>query len=427
MDVVWFLLYNTIVYPIVFCIFLLLSLVNPKVRAGFWGRLSTYKLLKHYFSNVNPNTIVYWYHAASLGEFQQIRPVLEGVKEVEPDSVAVVSFFSTSGYQNASCMAMDLKVYLPFDFLWSVHRSLAVVRPKKLIFATYDIWPNLIWSAKRKNIHTNIFAARINDNSYKMYPVIKSFYQSVYRSFTTIYTIAKKDCRYIQVIIGERDSPKLRVLGNPRYDMVSQSADNFTKERTESVLSREKRLILGSVHQEDDEIVLPAIWELLKKFPELKILYVPHEPGKIIIEKYRNIFQRQGYSSLVLTDKVSLDLPNERVVILGTVGVLSTLYWQGQMAYIGGGFSDGIHNVMEPAIARLPVIFGPRYQHFQEAEELLKSGGGFAISSVEEFINTCELLLTQEEHFLKSSFAATDVIHSNLGSATRVVRSLIRD
>ena len=97
------------------------------------------------------------------------------------------------------------------------------------------------------------------------------------------------------------------------------------------------------------------------------------------------------------------------------------------MAYIGGGFSDGIHNVMEPAIARLPVIFGPRYQHFQEAEELLQSGGGFAINSVEEFINTSELLLTQEEHFLNSSLAATDVIHSNLGSATRIVRSLIRD
>ena len=302
MNVVWFLLYNTIVYPIIFCVFLLFSLVNTKVRAGFRGRLSTYSILKHYFKNIDPNTIVYWYHAASLGEFQQIRPVLEGVKEVEPDSVAVVSFFSPSGYQNASCVAMDLKVYLPFDFVWSVHRSLAAVRPKKLIFAAYDIWPNLIWSAKRKNIHTNVFAARFNDDSYKMYPVIKSFYQSIYRSFTTIYTTTKKDCLYIQEIIREGDSPQLRVLGNPRYDMVNQSADNFTQERTESVLSREKRLILGSVHQEDDEIVLPAIWELLKKFPELKILYVPHEPGNNIIEKYRNIFQRQGYSSAVFTD-----------------------------------------------------------------------------------------------------------------------------
>ena len=167
--------------------------------------------------------------------------------------------------------------------------------------------------------------------------------------------------------------------------------------------------------------------ELLRTFPDLKILYVPHEPGKTVIEKYRNIFQQEGFTPAVITDKANLVLPGDRVVILGVVGVLASLYWQGQVAYIGGGFSKGIHNVMEPAIARLPVLFGPRHQHFQEAEELLQSGGGFAIHSGEEFKNSCELLFTQEDHFLKSSLAATEVIHRNLGSATRIVRSLIRD
>ena len=427
MNAVWFLLYNAIVYPLLFFVYLLLCLFNGKVRAGFWGRFSTHKVLKQYFNNIETNRFIYWYHAASLGEFQQIRPVLEGVKEVVPDSVAVVSFYSPSGYQNASCAAMDLKVYLPFDFLWSVDRALAVVNPRKLIFAAYDIWPNLIWSAKRKNIHTNIFAARVKDGSYKMKPVFRRFYRSVYRSFATIYTIAEKDYRHIRAIIGEGNSPKLRALGNPRYDMVKQSADNFTQERTESILSRGKRLILGSIHQEDDEVILPAVWELLRTFPELKILYVPHEPGKTVIEKYRNIFQQEGFAPAVITDKANLVLPGERVVILGVVGVLASLYWLGQVAYIGGGFSKGIHNIMEPAIARLPVLFGPRHQHFQAAEELLQSGGGFAIHSGEEFKNSCELLFTQEDHFLKSSLAATEVIHRNLGSATRIVRSLIRD
>ena len=115
------------------------------------------------------------------------------------------------------------------------------------------------------------------------------------------------------------------------------------------------------------------------------------------------------------------------MVILGVVGVLSKLYWQGQITYVGGGFSTGIHNVMEPAIARLPVIFGPKYHHAHEAEELLENGGGFCINNGHEFQAVLERLISDDEHFLKASFSATNVIHKNLGSSTRIIRSLIRD
>jgi 3-deoxy-D-manno-octulosonic-acid transferase len=109
------------------------------------------------------------------------------------------------------------------------------------------------------------------------------------------------------------------------------------------------------------------------------------------------------------------------------VGVLSKLYWQGKISYVGGGFSTGIHNVMEPAIARLPVIFGPKYHHAHEAEELLKNGGGFCIQKKDDFESVLERLVTDEDHFLKASYASTNVIHQNLGSSTRIIRSLIRD
>ncbi|MBT7041990.1 MAG: 3-deoxy-D-manno-octulosonic acid transferase, partial [Candidatus Marinimicrobia bacterium] len=125
--------------------------------------------------------------------------------------------------------------------------------------------------------------------------------------------------------------------------------------------------------------------------------------------------------------KKLLILSDDPVVIVGVVGVLSKLYWQGQIAYIGGGFSTGIHNVMEPAIARLPVIFGPRYHHAHEAEELLNNGGGFTINNGDEFRLILEKLIENNDYFLNSSFAATNVIHQNLGSSTRIIRSLIRD
>ncbi|SVC81310.1 uncharacterized protein METZ01_LOCUS334164, partial [marine metagenome] len=109
----------------------------------------------------NPlNDNIYWFHASSLGEYHQVRPVLEGLKEVEPDGTMIVSFSSPSGYEHAQCEAMDLKIYLPFDFPWSVHRALRLTRPRKIIFASYDVWPNMVWAAGKMDIHTNIFAAR---------------------------------------------------------------------------------------------------------------------------------------------------------------------------------------------------------------------------------------------------------------------------
>lgn len=427
MNTLWFLVYNIIIYPLLIFIFTILSIINGKVRSGFIGRFSTQRKLNKYFSKISINSNIYWFHAASLGEFNQLLPVLEGVKKVEPDSVAIVSFFSSSGYQNASSNLMDLKIYLPFDFLWSVNKALDTVSPKKLVFATYDLWPNLIWSAKRKNIHTNIFASRIKDDSYKMKPIFRIFYQSIYRSFSTIYTISEKDRSYLSGIIGKANTPRLRVLGNPRFDMVKKSADSFLEEKKGDILSRDTRLILASMHDEDDQTIFPAVWELLKIFPKLKILYVPHEPSSAVVRRYRKVFQGKGFEPYTITDKKNSKLPDARVVIIGIVGILPKLYWQGKIAYIGGGFSTGIHNVMEPAVAGLPVIFGPDYKHFQEAEDLLDSGGGFTIDSNESFRNTFESLFTNEEYFLESSTAAKNVIERNLGSANRIVGSIIND
>tara|TARA_Y100000590_G_scaffold116823_1_gene133326 strand:- start:1712 stop:2863 length:1152 start_codon:yes stop_codon:yes gene_type:complete len=383
--------------------------------------------LNNYFKYNKTNSNIYWFHSSSLGEFYQLLPVLEGVKQIEPDSLALVSFFSPSGYQNASSDLIDLKVYLPFDFFWSVKRSLDLVKPKKLIFASYDIWPNLIWYAKSKDIHINIFALRFNNNSCKLKPVFRNFFRSVYKSFSTIYTISENDSLTIRFLIRKMNSQKLKALGNPRYDMVKHSAENIFKVQTESILLRPKRLILASVHKEDDKIILPVIFELLNLFPELNIVYVPHEPVKKLVALYKNRFEEKGFNPVVFEDASNLTIPNERVVILGIIGVLSRMYWQAQIAYVGGGFSTGIHNVMEPAVANLPVIFGPKYHDFQEAEELLKNRGGFSVKSESEFRKIFKLLFTNEENLLKSSLAATDVIHRNLGSASRIVRGIIHD
>ena len=423
----WFILYNLIIYPLIFILVSIGAIFNKKLRIGLIGRFKSINILKTTLQNWDRKKPIYWFHAASHGEFEQIKPILRGIKEVENDIYIVVSFFSPSGYNNVNDKNIDCKIYLPFDFIWSIRRALKIVNPKKLIFASYDIWPNLIWLARRRKIHTNVFAARFDHSTTKILPIIKNFYRSVYKSFSTIYTITQEDNYQLNKILPEKNRPIIRILGNPRYDQVKEKADKFTKNRTISVLMREKRLIIGSVWPDDEKKIINSIFQLMEEDKELCVLWAPHEPSEKYIQSSIHKFESHGYKPQVVRSKKTSKINNGRVVILGVIGVLSKLYWQGQIAYIGGGFSTGIHNVMEPAIARLPVIFGPKYRKSREANELLKAGGGYSIKNGIEFYDIMKILLNDKNKFLDASLSATKVIHDNIGSATRVVRSIIRD
>ena len=321
---------------------------------------------------------------------------------------------------------IDCKVYLPVDLPWMVKKCLKVVQPKKLILAAYDVWPNLIWKAKSMGIHSTLFAARFSENTSKLFPGVRNFYRSVYGCFSAIYTISTLDHERLQHILYPTGQPIVRVLGNPRYDQVKQKSDQFTSERTESVLLRPKRLLAGSIHSEDKQVIQGSIMSLMNEIEDLYLVWVPHEPTERNVSEAESFFQSNHFSTVRLGNKNPNQL-DARVIIVDTIGRLSQLYWDGQMAYIGGGFSTGVHNVMEPAIARLPVFFGPRYKNFNEAEELITDGGGFSIESGTDLYLGMKQLFEDRDAFLKASYAATNVIHRNLGSATRIVRNLIHD
>jgi len=420
------LIYNIIFFPLLMMLTLIGSLFNNKIRVGISGRFQSINKLKVFNKKLNPNDISYWFHAASFGEYEQIRPVLAGLKEVEPDAKIIVSFFSPSGYNNVHDDHIDCKIYLPFDFLWTIRKAMKLAKPKKLIFAAYDIWPNLIWSAHKRKIHSTIFAARFVIGTNKLKPIIRSFYRSVYRCFRTIYTVDDSDYLRVQELVKGKNSPVLRVLGNPRYDQVKSKADEFTVTHTESVLDRERCILAGSIHLEDESVVTLALAEILEKHEDVSLIWVPHDPDESYISRAEIFFSDKGFSCKRLGKK-TVKLPEARVILVDVVGILSRLYWHGQIAYIGGGFSTGVHNTMEPAIARLPVLFGPKHEQFHATGELIKAGGGFLVNNGEEVYGVLENLLTNQDLFLQASYSSTDVIHQNLGSSTRVVRGIIRD
>ncbi len=426
MKILFILFYNLILYPMLFIVAAIGSIFHKKLREGFIGKWTTITRLKAYF-NGSHGEQVYWFHAASHGEYLQAKPVISGLKEVEPNVKIIASFFSPSGFNNVDDPNIDLKVYIPFDFIWSVRRMLKIAHPKKIMFAAYDIWPNLIWTAYFRNIPTTLFAAHFVKGTSKLKPFIRWFYRTVYESISSIYTVDGDDYLLLQRIVRKYHGPVIRVLGNPRYDEVKKLADDFTQKRTISVLLRDRRLVIGSLWPEDQSVIEQPIIDLLNEYHDLKVLWVPHEPTPSYIEESVRRFEAEGFDVSIFRSKKALELPRSRVVIVGVVGVLSKLYWQCQIAYVGGAFSTGVHNVMEPAIARLPVLFGPRYENSHEAKELIANGGGKNIETSSEFYQQMRVLIDDTNTFLKASYAATEVIHQNLGSSTRVVRGILRD
>ena len=409
-----------------FFIAIVLSIFRSKVREALRSRIGQIKKTKEFFNNVQNNNLVYWFHSASHGEFEQIHPILHNLKEIQGSSIIVVSFSSPSGYKNVEDENIDLKIYLPLDFLWNTIRILKVIRPQKLIFAEYDLWPNYIWTAKWMNIQTTLFSARFYKKTIKLRPVIKNFYKNVYSSVSAIYTISELDHLNLKKVLIRNYPGVLRVLGSPRYDRVkSISVKSNQNNKNIYTINRSFRLVAGSVWPEDDRIVLESLIELTLKIDKFSFTWAPHEPdSNYIKETTRKLFS-YGLTPELLSNVVTGT--NSKCIIIDKIGYLAKHYWGAKFAYIGGGFSTGVHNVMEPAIAKLPTIFGPKYHNSHTAEELIKYGGGFTVNSNNEFINVIKKLIQDDSFYSNSSLASSEVINRNLGSSSRVLRGILSD
>ena len=424
MKIFWFITYNIIILPLlVFGVFII-SLYEKKMRIGIRGRLKTFYNVKNYIKNNDKD--IYWFHVSSLGEFYQLVPVMEGLKK-DSTLLNFVSFSSPSGYENAENKSLDFKFYLPFDFFWSISKIIKIIKPKKMIFVAYDLWPNLVWISKFYNIHTSIFSLSFKKKSHQLKPIVKSFYRTLYEDFNSIYTVSGKDIKSINKIIKKSKNITIRKLGNPRYDMVYNFAKIFKTKSSEDILTRQKRIILGSTHLEDDAMIISSLCKLIEKYPELKIFHVPHNPNNDTIKNINVAYKAAGYNPIILTTIDCFNLPRDQIIILNAVGHLSKLYWFGQLAFIGGGMTTGIHNLMEPAVAGLPTIFGPRYSHAPEAEKLIISKGGYCVRNKTEFEKTITKLFDSPEKLENASRAAKNTIYDNLGSSSSIIRGIIHD
>ncbi|MEE9465405.1 MAG: glycosyltransferase N-terminal domain-containing protein [Candidatus Neomarinimicrobiota bacterium] len=419
---VWRLVYNLLILPVMVLTAYLLVPVHRKFRRGLRGRRRSLERVAE-FRDSRPDLkgLLYWFHVASHGEYEQTRPVIEGLREVSPSAIIVVSFFSPSGYENFDHDAVDFKFYLPLDFPWKMRRLLKILRPHRVVIASYDLWPNLIWACNQARIPTTLFAARIVPSSTKHLPVVSNFYKHLYGAIAHVYTVSDADHRRVQALLGAKSKTVVKNLGNPRYDRVLERSSNGLALGPNS---EERVIILGSLHREDDIVVAETVIDQLRHDPKLHVIWAPHEPEPEVLEAIENRLTEAGISWERFGRRFGR-FRDHQVLVIDGVGYLAETYSRGILAYVGGGFGSGVHNLMEPAIAGIPVIFGPHHNRSHEAEQLIEYGGGISVSNTEEFQTELVRFITDEDARRSGGAAAMKVIEDNLGAAGRILHAII--
>ena len=407
-----------------------------KLKRLFRGQRET--LAKEQIASLENNRGAVWIHAASVGEFEQARPLIERIvesqKSKEKRLKIVVTFFSPSGYEARKNYDLaDGVYYLPFATRHKAKKFLDALQPSMAIFVKYEFWPAYLKALKKRGIPTYSISAIFRPTQRFFHWYGRSSLKLL-KCFTHIY-VQDEASRRLLAEHGIHDSS---VAGDTRFDRVNQIVESQkSKDRcaqsqltpiAQFVEGCERVIIAGSTWPEDEVLLAKYIDDLSSVIGDLntKLILVPHELNEEHLHKIFCLFQGRfvRYSAVsAMSDAVSRQniLQRAQVLVIDTMGLLSTIYRFGQVAYIGGGFGEGIHNTIEAAVYGVPVVFGPNYHHFREAQGLIDAGAARSIKNYNEL--EAALTTALEQHELIGAKAAA-YVQSELGATEKIYKDL---
>ena len=422
MNTLFFVVYN-ILYPVFLFFVFFLSIFNKKIRVGLAGRFESIHILNKYFNQNNIKSNIYWFHCSSYGEYLQVEQIINGLKKKDNNSIILLSFFSPSGFVNCKNDNVDCKIYLPFDFLWTIKKAIKIVSPNAIILANNDIWYNFLNISHSKNIKTYLIGAESKQFHKNTFSTAYYIYKPIYFSFSKIFAVDENDQKDIFNYLKNKSLSEIPITGNPRFDQVIQRSKKQHERDKIDISKRADILLMASMHKEDRNMILAQLIKYLKN-TNIQVYWISHEPNSQENKYLSNIFNRNSLSTEVIDSIKSIGQVNSRIVIINAVGVLADLYWITKVTYVGGGFSSGVHNLMEPAVAGVPMIFGPRYKKFKEAVEIVSQNAGRSISKSIDFNNFLNFYFNSEENLIHSSESARNIILNHSGASVKILNHL---
>ena len=417
--------YNIVIYFVLWGI-AIASLFNEKVRKMWRGEREAFKILKQ---KVDPNAKYIWFHAASLGEFEQGRPLMERIRKDYPQYKILLTFYSPSGYEvRKNYEGADIICYMPVDTRLNAIRFLRLVRPVMAFFIKYEFWSNFLHILKYRNIPTYSVSSIFREDQvfFKWYG---RSYAGVLKCFTRFFVQNEESKRLLEGI----GITAVDVVGDTRFDRVLQIKEaakqlpiceafrtGVASSQSADVPHHDfKVFVAGSSWPPDENIFIP----FFNEHKDWRLLIAPH----VIAEEHLKLILSliKGKKVVRYTQTTPEEAAEADVLIIDCFGLLSSMYNYGDVAYIGGGFGVGIHNTLEAAVWNMPVIFGPNNKKFQEAQGLLKSGGGFEINTYEDFSGLMSSLMN-DETFLKQAGDKAGTFVAHLAGATDKVLASVK-
>ena len=401
---------------------------HTKAKQLAEGQKQVWKQLQE---KLKPNELRIWIHCASVGEFEQGRPLMEDIRSHYPQYKILVTFFSSSGYElRKNYTGADYVFYLPYDTRRNAHRFLQLVNPQKIYFIKYEFWRNYLKVIKKRQIPLYLVSAifRSEQPFFKWYG---GWYRKLLSAFTHFFvqnTLSKE-------LLNGIGYNNVTVTGDTRFDRVCRIFDQaHLIPVVEQFVNGKQCVVAGSTWAPDEEILVRFI---NTKNHNIKWIIAPHEMHenqicrliesiKVKTVRYSNFGSAQSSFGSALSSFDSALSPEDfQVLIIDNIGLLSSLYRYGTVAYIGGGFGKGIHNTLEAAVYGIPVLFGPAYKKFREAVDLIELGGAFAIKNWDEFAQHLNNLLNKPDKTSKAGTIAGNFVNMGRGATNEIVKATL--
>lgn len=394
------------------------SVFNEKAALWIKGRKQYWAILEKSFStspfNI-PGRKLAWFHCASLGEFEQGRPIIEAFKQQHPEFLLLLTFYSPSGYKvRSGYAAADIILYLPLDTKSNVKKFVDTVKPDIVFYVKYEFWFNFLSYLQLKKIPVILVSAvfRPDQHFFKGYG---EWPRKILKGFTKIF-VQNEDSKELLQFIGIKN---VEVSGDTRFDRVADIAANPKEIKIARAFSENHDVIIaGSTWPADEELIFKLIY---KNKHKLRFIIAPHE---ISPEHIDALMQRAGKKAVQFSKTNSEEVKNAEILIIDSIGMLSQLYQYGTLAFIGGGFGAGIHNILEASAFGLPVFFGPNYYKFTEAKELIELKGAFEVSKPDEFIHQTDMLLSDKGKLQKTSAINKNYVLKSKGATGIILQQV---
>ena len=390
---------------------LLIHLLAPfsrKPRKMMKGHWIVYELLRQ---QKEDGAKYIWFHAASLGEFEQGRPLIEKIRERYPEYKILLTFFSPSGYEvRKNYKGADIVCYLPLDKPRNVNKFLDIIQPCMAFFIKYEFWKNFLDELHKRNIPVYSISSifRKEQIFFKWYG---GTYRKVLANFDQLFVQNETSKRFLSKI----GINKVTVVGDTRFDRVleiRQEAKDLPL--VEAFKGNSMTIVAGSSWQPDEDLFI----EYFNTHPDIKLIIAPHVIDENhlveIISKLKRPYVRYSKAN-------EQNVKNADCLIIDGFGLLSSIYRYGEIAYVGGGFGVGIHNILEAAVYGIPVIFGPKYHKFMEAKQLLEENGAFSIKNYEELSQLLDKMISDTEYLKEVGANADNYVSKNLGASEKIL------